>query len=305
MSTISVSVMSASPKAHELSCALDELGQQQQQQQQQEGGGDGVLLSSGDLEPTKSSDSDGISHESLSEHKPRSKRRSAKGLSDTSPDAETSQEFTTADFYIEDSMPSSITDSPPKPAVASGKHQGEVSVVLAEKTKRVGELEGEVSALQSKLAGSEEKLASVQLMLNSDISSLRDSLAALRDCVRESDGQRNVALAEAREVVVRRCVALVERMDREREELVGRERESGREAVAQVEAKLQAKCQSNEDLQQVGLSASETWGACVCVCLCVCVWVGGGGGCMCITYCMCVCMCLYVCIVCACMWISR
>ena len=277
MSTISANAMSASPKAQELSSALEELGQQQQQQQQQQhqdGGGDGVLFSSGDLEPAKSSDSDAVSHESLSEHKPRSKRRSGKGLSDTSPDAETSQEFTTADFYIEDSMPSSMTDSPPKPA-GTGKDRGEVDAVLAEKTKRVGELEGEVSALQSKLAGSEEKLAGLQSVLNSDvITSMRESLAAVRRHVLKSDGERSQAVTEAQEAIVRACALLVENIEREKQESLGREREGSRQAVEGLETQLQAKCKLVDELQQV---------VCVCVCVCVCVHA-------------CVCACVRVCI---------
>ena len=280
MSTISANAMSASPKAQELSSALEELGQQQQQQQQ-DGGGDGVLFSSGDLEPAKSSDSDAISHESLSEHKPCRKRRVGKGLlSDTSPDMETSQEFTTADFYIEDSMPSSMTDSPPKPA-GTGKDQGEVDAALVEKMKRVGELEGEVSALQSKLAGSAEKLAGLQSVLNSDIiHSMRESLAAIREHVQKSDEERSQALSEAQEAVVRACTMLVENIEREKEEVLVRERDSSRQAAEGLESQLQAKCKLVDELQQV-----------VCVFLCVYVCV-----CVCVCVRVCVCVCVYVCV---------
>lgn len=255
MSTISANVLSASPKAQELSSALEELGQRQQQQ---DGGADGVLFSSGDLEPAKSSDSDAISHESLSDHKPRSKRRGGKGLSDTSPDAETSQEFTTADFYIEDSMPSSMTDSPPKPAGGAGK----VDAALAEKAKRVGELEGEVSALHSRLAGSEERLAALLSVLNGDIvDSMRECLAAIRERVQRSDGERNQAVSEVQGAVVRACALVVQNAERQKEELLNREREASGQAIQGLEAQLQAKCKLVEELQQV---------TCVSVCLPFC-----------------------------------
>ncbi|KAK7099647.1 RB1-inducible coiled-coil protein 1-like isoform X2 [Littorina saxatilis] len=256
MSTISATAMSASPKAQDLTSALEELGPQQQPQPQHpEGGGDGVLFSSGDLEPTKSSDSDAISHESLSERKPRTKRQTGKGLSDTSPDAETSQEFTTADFYIEDSMPSSITDSPPKPR-DSGKDRGEMNAALAEKTKRVGELEGEVSALQAKLASQEEKLTSLQSMLNRDVVALRQNLAGIKECVRHSDGERVRVVSGAQEAVVGVCASLVASVEREKEEVVDREREGSRRTVAGLEAQLQAKSKQVDELQQGMLKVS-------------------------------------------------
>ncbi|KAL8606379.1 hypothetical protein ACOMHN_020533 [Nucella lapillus] len=269
MSTISVSVLSASPQSHEfISTVEEQLGQPQPQPQppqpqHPEGGGDGVLLSSGDLEPAKSSDSDVVSHESQSEHKPRKKRRSVKGLSDTSPEGETSQEFTTADFYFEDSMPSSIADSPPK-ASGSGSGSGSEKAAkpssessyaeLAEKAKRVVELEGEVSVLQSKLAGSQEKIASLRSVMNGDLTCLRESLGELRFCVQDGDGRRRQDLAEAQQVVGRLCVSVGE--SQRREEAVRREREGGRQSLQELEAKFQAKCLAMEELQQGMLKVS-------------------------------------------------
>ncbi|XP_076463339.1 RB1-inducible coiled-coil protein 1-like [Babylonia areolata] len=259
MSTISVSVMAASPQSQEFTSAVEDLGlphqqpppPQQQQPQHPEGGGEGVLLSSGDLEPTKSSDSDIISHESLSEHKPRRKRRSVKGLSDTSPDAETSQEFATADFYFEDSMPSSITDSPPKLSVPPAG----VGVVVGggkdeEQAKLVDELKGEVSALQTKLVGSEEKLASLQSVLHNNVSCLRQGLRELREHVQHEGGQGRQALAEAQDTLAALCCHVAESLEREKEVAVGQVAEEGRGAVEEAEARYMAKCRATEELQQ-------------------------------------------------------
>ncbi|KAK7489013.1 hypothetical protein BaRGS_00019674 [Batillaria attramentaria] len=247
MSTITVSVMSSSPQTGEV-VGAEGGGVRQERHQQQEGSGDGQLLSSGDQEPTKSSDSDAVSHESLTDRKPRSKRR-GKATSDTSPDVETSQEFTTADFYIEDSMPSSMTDSPPKPS-ASDKEESEVDSMLVEKTQRVTQLEAEVSALQNKLAASVDKTAQLQTMLNKDVRVLKDSLASIRGAVMDSRSMVTRAVSEVEGSVLSVCTSFVEEMERCHGDMLNQERDSSQVTVSGLESQLDTKNRHIEELQQ-------------------------------------------------------
>lgn len=245
MSTITVSAMSSSPQTGE---AMGAVGGQQQQLQP-EGSGDGQLLSSGDQEPTKSSDSDAVSHESLSDRKkPRSRRRT-KAASDTSPDVETSQEFTTADFYIEDSMPSSMTDSPPKPS-GSAKDKSKVDSDLAEKIQQVSELNSQVSVLQTKLAASEAQVGRLQSTLNKDLMTLKDSLASMRDIVVSSRTSVPSVVSEVEKSILRVCASLIVEIERGRDEAMTLEKESSRGAMSELESQLEAKNHHIEDLQQ-------------------------------------------------------
>ncbi|XP_033736937.1 RB1-inducible coiled-coil protein 1-like [Pecten maximus] len=72
-----------------------------------------------------------------------------------SPDMETSQEFTTADFYIEDSMPSSIADSPPtcsKPVKPSAEKLLENKAAYLERLEKENvEVKARNSVVSSKL----------------------------------------------------------------------------------------------------------------------------------------------------------
>ena len=119
-----------------------------------------------------------------------------------------------------------------------------------------------MSALHSRLAGSEERLAALLSVLNGDIvDSMRECLAAIRERVQRSDGERNQAVSEVQGAVVRACALVVQNAERQKEELLSREREASGQAIQGLEAQLQAKCKLVEELQQV---------TCVSVCLPFC-----------------------------------
>ncbi|KAK3089239.1 hypothetical protein FSP39_002034 [Pinctada imbricata] len=92
----------------------------------------------------------------------------------TSPDMETSQEFTTADFYIEDSMPSSIADSP------MGKQtettQETVCMVQDEKSTQVNLLEQDIEYFRTEFLRAKEKHKEMLEQLQCNIPILRNSV---------------------------------------------------------------------------------------------------------------------------------
>lgn len=109
----------------------------------------GASTSSG--EQLKSTESELSGHEKTSESASSGKRRVRR---QTDPDMETSQEFTTADFYIEDSMPSSIADSPP----SKGEKQKPEPLIPEEKPEEVTVLKAKVQTLTHELEESKGKL---------------------------------------------------------------------------------------------------------------------------------------------------
>ncbi|PVD22986.1 hypothetical protein C0Q70_16246 [Pomacea canaliculata] len=247
MSTITVSVVSASPQQQVV--VTSQLAEGATRVVQEESG-DGLLLSSGDHEPTKSSDSDAVSHESLSDRKARGKRRS-KGLSDTSPDMETSQEFTTADFYIEDSMPSSMTDSPPKPG-GQGKERTELSNTVAEKTRRMSELESEVNTLQVKLDASEDRLSRLYALACCNIGLLKTSVAELKETVQSNKSTTASAVSEVQQLALEACATLIKTMEQVKEQ----EHSSSEETIGNLQQQLELKSKHADELQLKLLKAS-------------------------------------------------
>ena len=123
----------------------------------------GTSTSSGDQ--MKSTESESSSHDKSTGSSHSGKK---KCLSGTSPDMETSQEFTTADFYIEDSMPSSIGGSPP-------------SVKTDDKSKKQPEtqeenVETELSFYKTKLALTETKLQNLKDFVSNCFPDLKQKL---------------------------------------------------------------------------------------------------------------------------------
>ncbi|XP_067677327.1 RB1-inducible coiled-coil protein 1-like isoform X2 [Haliotis asinina] len=139
------------------------------------------LQSSG--EPTKSSDSEVGSADRSRESLPGRKYHGKGHLTaDTSPEVETSQEFTTADFYIDESMPSSMTDSPPN-KLASANEKVTISQQLVEKTQSVAKLEKELVEHQEKLTNSQKQILSFKEIISRDIPKLRELHSDLRKSV--------------------------------------------------------------------------------------------------------------------------
>ncbi|KAJ8306226.1 hypothetical protein KUTeg_016771, partial [Tegillarca granosa] len=142
-----------------------------------------VTLSSSSGEQIKSTESDVSGHdianrsveEKSSESNLSSKKRSVK--MDMSPDMETSQEFTTADFYIEESLPSSIADSPPnKPAQV----KPDSAKLLEQKTSCVENLEKELEINCVKLNAAKSKIEKLKGMLDSQFPSLKMNLKEIK-----------------------------------------------------------------------------------------------------------------------------
>lgn len=103
-------------------------------------------------------------------------RASGKTLSDMSPDLETSQEFTTADFYFDESMPSSI-ESPPKSST-------EIKInleqnILAEKQLNA-KLQQQLKECNKKLSHNEKTLKSLRDFVESKVPSLKGDVQELK-----------------------------------------------------------------------------------------------------------------------------
>ncbi|XP_041357355.1 RB1-inducible coiled-coil protein 1-like isoform X2 [Gigantopelta aegis] len=141
------------------------------------------LLSSG--EPAKSMESDIPAGERSQDSSVsrKSHRKSHTTLDATSPEMETSQEFQTADFYFDESLPSSMTDSPPNKH--SEKDKPSVSEQLLQKTNTILRLEQDLVDSQQKLSSSRLHLKCLCQKLKEDLPSLHSSLTALRDSVTE------------------------------------------------------------------------------------------------------------------------
>ncbi|KAL4236922.1 reticulophagy [Mactra antiquata] len=110
---------------------------------------------------------------------------SRKSLTDTSPDLEGSQEFTTADFYFDESMPSSI-ESPPK--TCSDKSNLE-QCVLAEKQLNV-KLQQQMKEYAKRLNQSEKTLKMLKQFFDTKLPSLADTAKELKK--EHSDHVQNV-----------------------------------------------------------------------------------------------------------------
>ncbi|KAL5016944.1 hypothetical protein ScPMuIL_006533 [Solemya velum] len=129
------------------------------------------------LEIRHSTGSDGSQHsvvrsnESLSS----SKKTTSKGpISDTSPEIETSQEFTTADFYFDESMPSSIASSPPnKPGTEEKKPAAKM---LQEKATLIEKYQKELQDYQVKLSSANCKLKTLQQLLEKSFPEVQDTI---------------------------------------------------------------------------------------------------------------------------------
>ncbi|XP_056017602.1 RB1-inducible coiled-coil protein 1-like isoform X2 [Ostrea edulis] len=140
----------------------------------------GTSTSSG--EHLKSTESELSEQEKTSESAPSGKKRVRR---QTDQEMETSQEFTTADFYIEDSMPSSIADSPP----SKGDKQ-KARPLLPEEEVKI--LEVRLQALTCELEESRGKLEKL-VNLSQETLRLKSDLLDLHTCVKEN---KNVVSSE-------------------------------------------------------------------------------------------------------------
>ena len=140
-------------------------------------------LSSG--EPAKSVESDIAPGERSQDSSVsrKSHKKTHMTLDTTSPDMETSQEFQTADFYFDESLPSSMTESPPNKH--SEKDKPSVSEQLIEKTNTILRLEQDLVDSKQKLSSTQVQLKSLCQKLKEDLPSLHSNLTSLRDSITE------------------------------------------------------------------------------------------------------------------------
>ncbi|KAK6179560.1 hypothetical protein SNE40_011889 [Patella caerulea] len=138
---------------------------------------------SGDIDTRRSIESDTqISDKSVGKCAVR-KGHNVKGhaLSDTSPEIETSQEFSTADYYFDESMPSSMIDSPPNKSATSEKaHSSSGSV----RREIIMGLEKELGLRQQNITNLELKLKSMNLVFKKDLPCLKEDFLKLKDLVK-------------------------------------------------------------------------------------------------------------------------
>lgn len=126
-----------------------------------------------------SSGSDGSQHSVARSNESFSsgKKTTSKGpISDTSPEVETSQEFTTADFYFDESMPSSIASSPPnKPGTEEKKPAAKM---LQEKATLIDKYQKELQDYQVKLSSANCKLKTLQQLLEKSFPEVHETITS-------------------------------------------------------------------------------------------------------------------------------
>ncbi|XP_021350937.1 RB1-inducible coiled-coil protein 1-like [Mizuhopecten yessoensis] len=96
-----------------------------------------------------------------------------------SPDMETSQEFTTADFYIEDSMPSSIADSPPT-CSKPGTVKPSAEKLSENKAAYLEKLEKENIEFKARNSVVSSKLKTFQEYVNIHLPEMKSSLSGFQ-----------------------------------------------------------------------------------------------------------------------------
>ncbi|KAK3611507.1 hypothetical protein CHS0354_016441 [Potamilus streckersoni] len=99
----------------------------------------------------------------------------------TSPDIETSQEFTTADFYIDESMPSSIGDSPP--CKGSIEEKKDPAKALIEECQQCDKLQIELKNTQLHLTAAECKIKTLREIINDKLRNFQDNLKQFEENV--------------------------------------------------------------------------------------------------------------------------
>lgn len=205
----------------------------------------GASTSSG--EQLKSTESELSGHEKTSESASSGKRRVRR---QTDPDMETSQEFTTADFYIEDSMPSSIADSPP----SKGEKQ-KPEPLIPEKPEEVSVLKAKVQTLTHELEESKDKLGKL-VNISQEAARLKSDLMELLTCVKESKtvmSSEMVNTQDSLNVTVKDCLASFDKnLDQFKRSL-----EEEQERCVEKE-KLIAQCNEKEKVLQEKLSENES-----------------------------------------------
>ncbi|XP_069127749.1 RB1-inducible coiled-coil protein 1-like isoform X2 [Argopecten irradians] len=145
------------------------------------GEGSGASTSSAEQLKSTESDSSGQDNaqnsgeEKSSESAGRKVMSRRKAPAEFSPDMETSQEFTTADFYIEDSMPSSIADSPPT-CSKPGTVKPSAEKLLENKAAYLEKLEKENVEFKAKTSAVSSKLKTFQEYVNTHLPEMKSSL---------------------------------------------------------------------------------------------------------------------------------
>jgi len=98
-------------------------------------------------------------------------------MSDLSPDMEASQEFTTADFYIDESMPSSI-DSPPKPC---SENKTSLEETLAAEKQANARLLEDLHTCNKKLCDNEHKMKQLHSLVCDNLPFLKQTASELKE----------------------------------------------------------------------------------------------------------------------------
>jgi hypothetical protein len=206
----------------------------------------GTSTSSG--EHLKSTESEFSEQEKTSESAPSGKKRVRR---QTDQDMETSQEFTTADFYIEDSMPSSIADSPP----SKGDKQKAPPLLPEEKSEQVRVLEVRLEALTCELQESKGKLGKL-VNLSQETLKLKSDLMDLHTCVNDN---KNVVSSEMTKIQATLVEAVSENLSSLQQDFDKATRELEEERGKCVEKEeIIAQCYEKETLLQKKLSENES-----------------------------------------------
>ncbi|XP_048256219.1 RB1-inducible coiled-coil protein 1-like isoform X1 [Haliotis rufescens] len=214
------------------------------------------LQSSG--EPTKSSDSEVGSADRSRESLP-GKKYHGKGhlTADTSPEVETSQEFTTADFYIDESMPSSMTDSPPNKHTSSGE-KVTITQQLVEKTQSVAKLEKELVENQKKLTSSQKQIICLKEMITRDMPKLRELHSELRKTVLSDKESLNKHVDTSLKSTVTALTCFQDNVTKMHEEALNLLKAEHVKAVGVLENKIDEISKSkNESLKEVSTLQSK------------------------------------------------
>ncbi|XP_060080778.1 RB1-inducible coiled-coil protein 1-like [Ylistrum balloti] len=191
-----------------------------------------------------------------------------------SPDMETSQEFTTADFYIEDSMPSSIADSPPtcsKPSTVkpSSEKLLENKAAYVERLEKENvEYKARDTVVSSKLKTFQEYVSVHLPQMKSSLSSFQttyvnsklefqDEFESNKKKILETLQQFDAHRSEEERINIEKHIADAEKIRNELEEQLKQSNQQISEQKAEVETLQQALVIAKEDVALVRKTLEE------------------------------------------------
>ena len=163
-------------------------------------------------------------------------------------DMETSQEFTTADFYIEDSMPSSIADSPTGKVPAQEAESDKT--VLDEKSTQVNTLEKDIDFYKQEFHIAQQRHKQIVEHLQSNIPVFRSNLKDFESDFGCKKSEIFQWIEDAKQRVTETMLAYDSYITAQREESATKMKMEHESAFSELSKRLESSNSVNEQLEQ-------------------------------------------------------